>query len=114
MEPIVMEMPNTIVRTVVPIAFSSQSKHIQKQSNKRCCGLVWSVAASAELHGSLPLHGKQLRDGSEITLRTCPILKKRFYLRHQMIFSNEMRIWRFVQKKEQTRWVWTAMCRAPT
>jgi insertion element IS1 protein InsB len=22
-----------------------------------------------------------------------------------------MRIWSFVQKKEQTRWVWTAMCR---
>jgi hypothetical protein len=32
-------------------------------------------------------------------------------LRKQMMCSNWMHIWSFVQKKEQKRWLWTAMCR---
>src|ERR1700686_98355 len=44
-------------------------------------------------------------------LRAYLKFQKRFCLQHQMMCSNWTRIWSFVQKKEQTRWVWTAMCR---
>lgn len=110
-EPTVVGMLNTIARTVVRIVSSSQSKPTLKQSNDPSCELVWSVAVCVELPGSLPLHGKPLHAGSEHMLRACLKFQKRFCLRHQMMFSNWMRIWSFVQKKEQTRWVWTAMCR---
>src|SRR5262245_20652603 len=57
MEPIVVGLLNTIARTVAPIAFSCQSKRIQKPSNKLYYGLVWSGVACVELHVSLPWHG---------------------------------------------------------
>jgi IS1 family transposase len=92
-------MLSTIVRTVAPIAFSCQSKYIQKLSNKLCCGLAWSGVACVEWHGSLPWHGKPLRGGSKRTLRTCLMSKKPFYLQSQMMCSNSMKFGVLYAKK---------------
>src|SRR5207302_7808559 len=91
MEPIVVEMLNTIARTVAPIVFSRQSKRIQKLSNKPCCGLIWNGVAYVEWHGSLPWHGQPLRGGSKRTSRTRLMSKKPFCLRPQMMCSNSMK-----------------------
>jgi hypothetical protein len=110
MEPIGVGMLSTIARTVARIAFSSQSKRMRKPSNKPCCALAWSVVACVEVHVSLPWRGKPVRAGSKRTSRTCLLSKKPFCLRHRMTFSNWMRIWSVVRKKDHQRWLWTAMC----
>ena len=111
MEPIVVEMLNTIARTVAPIVFSRQSKRIQKPSNKPCCGLIWNGGAYVEWHGSLPWHGQPLRGGSKRTSRTRLMSKKHISpaTPDDVLELDEM--WSFVRKKDQARWLWTAMCR---
>jgi hypothetical protein len=77
MEPIVVEMLNTIAKTVALIVFSRQSKRIQKLSDKQRCELAWNDGACVEWHGSLPWQGQPLRGGSKHTSRTRPMSKIR-------------------------------------
>src|ERR1700730_6391324 len=111
MEPIGVETLNTIARTVVRIACSSQRKPIRKQSNNACCELVSSVAACVELHGSLPLRGKRLRGGEDEQTQQWPDVKETLLPATPNDVLELDELWSFVQKKEQTRWVWTARCR---
>lgn len=94
-----MGMLSTIVRTVAPLAFSRQIKHIQKPSNKLCCEPAWSGVACVEWHPSLPWHGKPLRGGSKRTSRTCLMSKKPFCLQSQMMCSNSMKFGVLCAKK---------------
>ncbi|HEY4386498.1 MAG TPA: IS1 family transposase [Ktedonobacteraceae bacterium] len=110
MEPIVVGTLNTIARTVAPLVFSYQSKRIQKLSNKRCCGLAWSgvacgvarifAMARPTIVEWLKAHVQNLPDVKETLLPATP---------DDVLELDE--IWSFVRKKDQTRWVWMAMCR---
>lgn len=73
------------------IEFSSQSQPLRKPTNKRCSRLAWSVAACAELSGSLISPDRRLHAGSAHIFRNCPRLQIRSCLRPQMTFLNSMR-----------------------